>query len=161
MQSVTGFVRNATLLFLLWLLLSNRYEPLFIALGLFSAVTIAWLHDKQPGPHNPTIPFFRFMVYLPRLCYRIVLSNLHVARLILHPRLPIAPKMIRYRTTLHHPTAVVLLAHSITITPGTITAEANLTELEIHALDGDSATDLTTGKLEKEIAWVFEKEEAS
>ncbi|MGH7274318.1 MAG: Na+/H+ antiporter subunit E [Nitrospiria bacterium] len=160
MQSVTGFVRNATLLFLLWLLLSNRSEPLFIALGLFSAVAIAWLHDKQPGPHNPTIPFFRFMVYLPWLGYRIGLSNLHVARLILHPRLPIAPKMIRYRTKLHHPAAVALLANSITLTPGTITAEVNSPELVVHALDGDSTEDLTTGKFEKEIAWVFEKEEA-
>jgi multicomponent Na+:H+ antiporter subunit E len=68
--------------------------------------------------------------------------------------------MIRYRTKLHHPAAVALLANSITLTPGTITAEVNSPELVVHALDGESTADLTTGKFEKEIAWVFEKEEA-
>ena len=161
MRSVTNFFRNSTLLFLLWLLLSNRYEPLFLALGAGSAVMIAWLHDKQPGPHNPTIPFFRFMAYLPWLAWRILLSNLHVARLILDPRLPIAPRLIRHRTTLHHPAAVALLANSITLTPGTITAEVRASELTVHALDDDSTGDLTSGAFEKEIARVFQKEEAA
>ena len=157
MQGFTGFFRNAALLFLLWLLLSGRYEPLFITLGLFSAVAIACLHARQRRSPNPTIPFFRFMFYLPWLFYRILLSNLHTACLILDPRLPIAPRIIRYRTKLRHPAAVALLGNSVTLTPGTVTTEINPPDLVIHALDEASAEDLTTGRLEKMIAWIFEK----
>ncbi len=160
MQSVTGFLRNSVLLFFLWLLLSGRYEPFFIALGLISSTAIAWLHARHPGPPNPIIPFFRFMFYLPWLFYRILLSNLHAVYLILHPRLPIAPRIVRYRTKLRHPAAVALLANSITLTPGTVTAEVSPAELVVHALDEHSSHDLITERLEKKIAWVFEEKGA-
>lgn len=161
MRSPLAFIRNAALLFLLWLLLSNRYEPLFLGLGLCAAAAIAWLHDRQPGPHNPTIPFVGFLIYLPWLGYRILLANLHVTRVILHPQLPIAPTLIHHRTTLHHPASVVLLANSITLTPGTITVEVDAPRLVVHALDGDSAGDLTTRAFEGQIARVFEKDGAA
>lgn len=161
MQKLPNIIRNAVLLFLLWLLLSGRNETFFILLGLLSSIAISWLHSRQPGPPNPTIPFFRFMLYLPWLLHRILLSNFHTAYLILHPRMPISPRVIRYRTGLRHPAAVGLLANSVTLTPGTLTAEVNATELLVHALDEASAEDLTGETLEKKIAGIFEKKGAA
>jgi multicomponent Na+:H+ antiporter subunit E len=149
-----SFVRNTALLFGLWLLLSGRREPWLLTTGLIAAAAIAWLHHHS-GPPAPTIPFLRFMRYLPWLFYRIVASNLHVARLILDPRLPIAPRLIRHRTELRNPAAVTLMANSITLTPGTITAETRPFELVVHTLDEHSAGDLTTGALERQITRVF------
>lgn len=150
------FVRNTALLFALWLLLSGRQEPWLLAIGLSAAAAIAWLHGRQPGRPDLTIPFVRFMRYLLWLSYRIAASNLHVARLILDPRLPIAPRLIRCPTQLRNPVALTLLANSITLTPGTITAEARPSELVVHALDDGSASDVTTGAFEQRIAWVFQ-----
>jgi multicomponent Na+:H+ antiporter subunit E len=158
MHDLIAFLRNAALLFGLWLLFSNRYEPFFLTLGLVSSGAIAWLNSRQPGHDNPTIPFLRFAVYLPKLGWRILLSNLQVARMILHPRLPVAPEMIRYRTRLRHPAAVVLLAHSITLTPGTVTADVDSRELTVHGLDQESVKELASGTLENEIAWIFGEE---
>ena len=50
-----------------------------------------------------------------------------------------------------------LLANSVTLTPGTITAEVNIPELLVLALDEDSANDLVSKRLEEKISWVFEK----
>ena len=64
-----------------------------------------------------------------------LLSGRHVAYLILHPRLPIEPALIRYTTGLEDPVAIVILGNSITLTPGTITADVQGNELTIHAMD--------------------------
>jgi multicomponent Na+:H+ antiporter subunit E len=50
----------------------------------------------------------------------------------------------------------VLLGNSITLTPGTITVEASSSELLVHAMDDDSAGDLTSLRMERRIAEAFE-----
>jgi len=157
MFTAKTFIRNSLLLFLLWFLLSGRMDPWFLGLGAFTSIAISWFHSRQPGPPNPAIPFFRFMFYIPWLFYRIFLSNFHMMYLILHPKLPIHPKLISYHTHLRNPAAVTLLANSVTLTPGTITAEVNTPDLLVHALDENSAKDLVSKRLEEKISWVFEK----
>lgn len=157
MFTAKTFLRNSVLLFLLWFLLSGRTDPWFIGLGIFASLSISWLHSRQPGPPNPTIPFLRFMIYMPWLFTRIFFSNFHAVYLILHPKLPINPKLIRYHTHLRNPAAVTLLANSVTLTPGTITAEVNAPDLVVHALDDIAAKDLVSNRMEDKVSWVFEK----
>ncbi len=151
-----NFLRNGTILFVFWMIFSGRFERTFLAIGILGAACVAGLQAVSMGPSNPTIPVVRFAWYLPRLLVRIVKSNLHIARLILDRRLPIAPRMIHYETTLRNEAAVALLANSITLTPGTVTVEALPGELRIHALDDASARDILDGTLEREISWIFE-----
>ena len=157
MRSRIGFVRTASLLFLLWLLLSGKFETFYVALGLLFSLVIAW-HESRLT-HAPAFapPLLRYLWYLPWLLSRIILANLHVARIILHPALPVDPKLCTHRTSLQDEAAVVLLGNSITLTPGTITVEASPRELLVHALDGASADDLTSGRLEQRIGRVFER----
>jgi multicomponent Na+:H+ antiporter subunit E len=93
--------------------------------------------------------------YFIWLIGRILRSGFHLAYLILHPALPINPTLIRYRTGLQEDAGIVLLANSITLTPGTITVEVNSQELVIHALDDDSAQDVTSLRLERQVAGLF------
>ncbi|MEC4672999.1 MAG: Na+/H+ antiporter subunit E, partial [Nitrospirota bacterium] len=79
-----------------------------------------------------------------------------VTKVILHPQLPINPKLIRYPTKLGNNHAVVLLGNSITLTPGTVTTEVSSNELVVHALDESSSDDLTAGVMESKIAQVFQ-----
>jgi multicomponent Na+:H+ antiporter subunit E len=157
MRSVFRIARNTVLLFILWILLSGRSEPWLVLLGLSVSIGISWFHSVQPGREAPTIPVFRFMIYLPWLFYRVLISNLHTAFVILHPKMPIDPVMIRYRTRLTNSEAVTVLANSITLTPGTVTTEAAPGELTVHTLDSESSRDLTSKRLEDKIAWIFEK----
>jgi multicomponent Na+:H+ antiporter subunit E len=60
--------------------------------------------------------------------------------------------MIHHRTHVHEEGGIVLMGNSITLTPGTITVEVNSQELVVHAMDDKSADDVTSLRLEKQIA---------
>ncbi len=153
-----GFLRNTALLYALWILLSGRSEPLFLIVGLLASAGIAGLQAGHPGPPNPTIPLREFLLYIPWLLSRIVVSNLRTTSLILNPRMPIQPRLIRYRPELRDPAALALLAISITLTPGTVMVEINSDELVVHALDDASAEDITNRRFEDKIRRIFKSE---
>ena len=82
-----------------------------------------------------------------------------MSKLILHPKLPISPQLISVNTKLRHRAAVVLLGNSITLTPGTITAEVDHNKLIVHAMDKDLSEDVTSKQIESKIANIFKDEE--
>ena len=146
-------------LFVLWLLLSESYNLLHMAIGLAAAFGVALLNTDRLTPVAYRIHWLRLLAYLPWLLWRIFLSGIHLSVLILHPRLPIDPKIIHHRTELANENAIVLLGNSITLTPGTITAEANADELLVHAMDDHAAQDVTTFRLDRKIATLFKRRE--
>lgn len=149
---------KTTALFVLWMMLSASFNWIHLGLGLILSFTVAWLNSG----HSPFVPNFRLwgniLLYLPWLFFKIVQSSLHLSKLILHPALPINPRLIRVETKLRHDAAVVLLGNSITLTPGTITAEVDHHSLIVHAMDEISAKDVTSGRIESKIAEIFRNE---
>lgn len=143
-------------LYVLWLLLSQSYNAFHMTLGLVASFTIALLNTERGKSQLENVRWPRMLVYAPWLLWRILQSGFHLSYLILHPRLPIDPKLIPYRTQLKDQAGVVLLGNSITLTPGTITVEASSSELLVHAMDDDSAGDLTSLRMERRIAEAFE-----
>ncbi len=156
----TTLLHKTAALFVLWLLLSESYNLLHMAIGLAAAFGVALLNTNRLTPAAYSIYWLRLFAYLPWLLGRIFLSGLHLSFLILHPRLPIAPQMIRHRTELANENAIVLLGNSITLTPGTLTVEANPDEVLVHAMDDYSAQDVTTLRLDRKIANLFKRREA-
>jgi multicomponent Na+:H+ antiporter subunit E len=51
---------------------------------------------------------------------------------VLHPKLPIKPGIVLVKTKLKTPLGRLLLANSITLTPGTITVESDGDDFYIH-----------------------------
>ena len=149
---------KTTALFVIWVMLSGKFDLIHLGLGLALSFLVAWVNSG----HSPFVPRFRIWGkiawYLPWLFTRIVSSSLHITKLILDPRLPIHPRLIRYESKLIEPPAVVLLGNSITLTPGTITAEVNGQVLLVHAMDEVSGEDVTSRRLEAKIADVFGEE---
>ena len=147
-------------LFVFWVLLSASFEWIHLSLGLICSFAVAWLNSG----HSPFIPKFRVwsrvLFYLPWLFYKIIQSSLHLTKLILHPALPIDPKLISVESKLNHHAAVVLFGNSITLTPGTITAEVDRNKLIVHAIDKVSGEDFESNQMESKIAYIF-KDEAS
>ncbi len=152
-------VLKATAIFVLWIMLSASSEWIHLGLGLVLSFTVAWINSG----HSPFVPNFRLwgniLLYVPWLFLKIFQSSLHLTKLILHPDLPIDPRLIRVETKLRHDAAVVLLGNSITLTPGTITAEVDHHSLIVHAMDEISGEDVTSGRIESKIAEVFRNEE--
>ena len=81
-----------------------------------------------------------------------------MTRLILHPSLPIQPRLISVKSKLNHHAAVVLYGNSITLTPGTITAEVERNKLIGHAIDNASREDFESKQMESKIADIFKDE---
>lgn len=127
------------LLFVIWQFLSDGVSGASVVLGLF----LAWLIPQITQGFWPERPAFihpwRMPAYLTRVLMDIIVASVSVARLILSPRAP-KPMFVCYPLELEHPLAISILASTISLTPGTVSADVsddNKTLL-IHALDAQS-----------------------
>jgi multicomponent Na+:H+ antiporter subunit E len=151
------FIANTLALFSVWLVLSGKYDILHVVLGFMVSCGVGWLNTGFPHSPFQDFPWARVVLYGPWLFLRVVESSLHLTKLILNPSLPIEPRLITYRSHLKHRGAIVLLGNSVTLTPGTITVEINNNEFLVHAIDESAGNDLTSGRMERKIAWVFQE----
>jgi multicomponent Na+:H+ antiporter subunit E len=150
-----------------WLLLSARFDAVFLGMGIASAALVAWLTNPLVervlgpdlgGPRVVVRRMYRYAVYVGWLVARIVPAGLQVAYYVLHPRLPIDPGVLRFRTTLRSPIARAILANSITLVPGTMTLEVDGDEFAVHAFIPSAADDLASAVLQNRIADIFLEE---
>lgn len=141
--------------FVMWLVLSTSYDVVNVVLGLLVASAVTWLNPVDPASPFRNVQWLKVLGYLPWLFVRILGSGIHVTRLILDPSLPIAPKLIHYRTELQSDGAIVVLGNSLTLTPGTITVEVSSNELIVHAIDDASSRDLVERRFERKIGQLF------
>lgn len=77
----------------------------------------------------------------------------------MHPDLPIAPQLVSVESKLNHQAAVVLLGNSITLTPGTITAEVDRNKLIVHSIDKELSEGDAFREMEEKIAEIFKDQE--
>lgn len=108
------------------------------------------LGDLRLNPRALTYMVIYAFVFLKAL----ILSNLDVAFRVLHPKLPIDPGIVKVKTRLKTPLGRLILANSITLTPGTITVEMRGEDIYVHwikiaATDPESATAAIVGGFEK------------
>jgi multicomponent Na+:H+ antiporter subunit E len=98
--------------------------------------------------------------YLGVFLWELVLANLNVLRLVLSPRLDIHPGIVEIRTRLKSPIGRLVLANSITLTPGTLVVDIRGDALFIHWInvsskDPVSATRAIAGKFEKYLEVIY------
>lgn len=132
--------------------------------GVTAAVVAATLQrvSFETSPTARRLPGLglRLLLYIPYLLWEIVVANIQVAYVVLHPDLPIDPSVERFEAAVWGGAAVTTLANSITLTPGTLTVEANGRELHVHALTESSRDGLLEGSLERAVRFVFYGREA-
>ncbi len=127
----------------LWLLLTAPFSLQELILGSAVALLIAVLPlpamsaygDISLMPKRLGYAFIYLLVFL----WAVIKSNIDVAFRVLHPRLPINPGIVKVKTRLKSPLGRLILANSITLTPGTITVDIHGDELFIHWLSIDDA----------------------
>lgn len=105
--------------------------------------------------------YFWFLIYLGVFIVECLKANLDVAYRVLHPAMPIRPGIVKVRTTLKSDLAKMLLANSITMTPGTIAVDIIDDCLYIHWIyirseDPEVYTEIITGAFEKYIKRIIE-----
>lgn len=133
----TGFT-----LFLLWLMLNASLDPDVLSLGLAAALVIAGVSRGTLSPLTQFKATPAAMVATPLfLLYflsELIRSNLRLAKVVLSPSLPIRPGIVKVRTRLESRMGRLLLANSITLTPGTLTVELKDEWLFVHWVQVDT-----------------------
>jgi len=103
------------------------------------------------------------VIYIFRFLWELIKANLNVAYLVIHPKLPIKPGIVKIKTKLTKDSALTLLGNSITLTPGTMTVDINedKKELYIHwiyvkEVQEDKATQEISQNFERILTEIFE-----
>jgi multicomponent Na+:H+ antiporter subunit E len=157
--------RRRIVLFLLllafWLLLSGRLDPHLVVSGIIAAAAItatgAPLLDRTVGRAgaHPRSHLLRSIPLTLWLLGRMARSAVQLARIVLDPRLPPEPGIVRFRTQLTSPSARMILANAITLVPGTMTLDVQGDELTVHTFTPDAVQEFASGELQNRIAAVF------
>lgn len=166
LQKAARLTLQLIILFAFWLILSGKLELKYLIFGLVSAgfvtfVTQDLLEPQKSQRKNPsTMAGFlrtgrRLICYFVWLIYEIVKSNIQVAYIVLDPNLPVNPGLLRFRTRLQSRVGQILLANSITLTPGTITVDLTEGTYLVHALVPEAAGSLLEEKMQAKLEAMF------
>jgi multicomponent Na+:H+ antiporter subunit E len=125
------------LLFAVWMGLAGTAEMAEIVTGLVVSATIARLSMgeipacKKGGGFNPVA----FLGYLVVLFKNLIISNIQITKRVLHPKVPVNPGIVELKTDIECDWKKLLLANSITLTPGTLTLDVIDDRLYVHWID--------------------------
>jgi len=134
-----NFIITFLILFSVWILLNNSVQADILITGGIIALILTLLTTRQHHlfedlkitPKSIAYTFMYFIIFFIEL----VKSNLDVIRRVISPKLPINPGIVEVKTKLKSKYARMILANSITLTPGTLTVEVIDDSFFIHWID--------------------------
>jgi len=163
-EKVRGFVWLLVLSFLLWMALSTELDAPELVCGGLVCLTISLLgalvYSKLGFPPLSIKVLLFSLIYIVVLLWEIIKANLDVAYRVIHPKMPIKPGIVVVKTRLKSDVAKMILANSITLTPGTFTLDVIGDELLIHWInvkskDVDEATNIIARRFERYLGTIF------
>ena len=150
----------AVLLSVFWLLLSGMLKPLLLIFGAISVAIVAFTLqrmdkvDQEPQRVGSGIQLFR---YLPWLMWQVILSSIHVTKLIWGFSGKVSPTLANIDVKDVPVSSRALYANSITLTPGTLSVDLVDDELIVHALQKSSIDELKEGYMANKITGIWGK----
>ncbi|MEA3316822.1 MAG: Na+/H+ antiporter subunit E [Bacteroidota bacterium] len=158
-MSIKNLILSFIVVFAIWLLLNyEAIDPINILIGAVISLVISLIFcnscdvftDLKISPKALLFTILYIFVFFGEL----IKSNLDVARRVLTPSLPINPGIVEVKTKLKSKMGRIILANSITLTPGTLTIEIKGDSLFIHWIDVESED---INEATKQIVRKFEK----
>lgn len=138
-----------------WLLLSGHFTVFMLLAGVGSSAAVVWVAQRMEVVDREGVPADLWRIpfaYWPWLGWEIVKAAWNVSRIILDPRLPISPTLVRFRPSQRSAVGLVTHANSITLTPGTITVEASTGEFLVHGLTRAGAEAVVNSEMDRRLA---------
>lgn len=128
------------LFFLVWVIFNGRLTLEIAVFGIaVAAAMFAFVCRFMDYSLQKEFRFYKnipaYLQYLYCLVKEIIAANIVVSRMILTRKERMEPVIVRVHTDLKTEIARVVLANSITLTPGTITVSLTDRELLVHCLD--------------------------
>lgn len=165
-------VRRAYVFFVLvlaglWLVFSGKFDALHLGYGVISMACVIFLSrglmiradDPEVNEVFPHLHWGQALLYPFWLVKEIALATFQVAYLVVHPRLPVDPVLLRFRTGMQSNLAKVTLGNSITLTPGTFTLRIEGDRFLVHTIHPDLASGLMDGTMQRRVAGVYGEQE--
>ena len=137
------------LFFLIWVIFNGQLTVEIAAFGVVIAGVMYWFLCKF-FDYSPRCDLFLckkaplLLQYILTLVWEIIKANLTVFRLIYTAEYELEPAVVHFKTNLSSAFARVLLANSITLTPGTITVALTDNEYTVHCLDKELAEGISS-----------------
>jgi len=152
---------------LVWFALTDIKDIQEVITGIIIALLISLLAGHFLVVNQTSRGVLRRLLYLViyifRFLWELIKANLNVAYLVIHPKLPIKPGIVKIKTKLTKDSALTLLGNSITLTPGTMTVDINedKKELYIHwiyvkEVQEEKATQEISQNFERILTEIFE-----
>ena len=146
----------------LWLLLVGNLQEQEVIAGVIGSLLIILVVGPRLGIFSG-IRFslaapVHFLFYLGHFLVALVRANLDVARRVLSPSLPIRPGVVEVKTRLTSNLGRLVLANSITLTPGTLSVDVQGDTILVHwidcppGVDIDAATRAIVGSFDRHIS---------
>ncbi len=163
MQRLKSFLLSLIVLFVLWLAIAGANRDEIIAGGAVALLisllfgrNLTLLAELRLTPRA----LLRMPVYLLVFLIELIKSAVDVSRRVLSPSLPIHPGIVKVRTRLKSRLGRIILANSITLTPGTMVVETAGEYFYIHwidltAPDIEAATESIVRKFEAHLEVIF------
>lgn len=128
------------LFFLMWIIFNGKITWEIVGFGaVIAAVMYAFICKFMDYSIRRDILVMKktifILQYIAVLIWEIVKANWTVMKMILSVKKEKEPVLFRFKTGLKTRTARVVLANSITLTPGTITVSLEEDEYVVHCLD--------------------------
>ena len=157
MSRLKHAINMGLFLFAIWVLLSGHFTPLLLVLGVLSTLLVVFLAARADLIDREIQPVFlrsSMLLYWFWLGREIIKSNIHVARLILDPAMPISPNVFTVRAFQKTELGRVTYANSITLVPGTVAMDVEEDVITVHALTKAAAKDLKGGDMNRRVCHV-------
>jgi len=124
------------LLFGMWMILTANIQVANIFIGLGVSFSIALFYVKMFSNEKVEMinPYY-LLVYVLILIKNLITSNLQIAKRTLSPDMKLNPAIVAVKTELKSDWKKLLLANSITLTPGTLTLDIKEDMLYIHIIE--------------------------
>lgn len=134
---------------LIWIIFNGQLTSEIAAFGVVIAGVMYWFLCRF-FDYSPRYDVFLckkaplLIQYILTLIWEILKANITVFRMIYSAEYELEPAVVHFRTNLHSTLARVLLANSITLTPGTITVSLTDNEYTVHCLDKELAEGISS-----------------
>jgi len=158
MKNISRWLYTAIIMSILWVIFTGKLDSEELIAGVVISLVLAlftYRYFTEKGLLNLTPKkIFCGIIYFPYLFWEMIKANFDVAYRVIHPKLPIKPGIVKVKTNMKSDLGKLLVANSITLTPGTFTLDIKDDTLYIHWInvqttDTEEASKAISGRFER------------
>ncbi|MCF7983022.1 MAG: Na+/H+ antiporter subunit E [Thiohalocapsa sp.] len=137
-----------------WLVFAGN-DPQSWIIGAPAVLLASWTAERLSRRRGRDVTLGGLLRYIPFFLWESILGGTDVAKRVMRPEVDIAPGLIEYKIRLTEPGARVFFLDSISLLPGTLSADYRDGIAYVHALDADEDLLDPLRRLELRVADLF------